>query len=400
MTDDEYLAPSLPTTINEGQSFAPTNILCVSILDGILVSNDTSSREQSPYLLVTCADRSIYAYGASQMNFELLETLNFHSSPALSLAKHASSLVSTDMAGETILSSGGRAFERRKDHSKYVVKATSYALTTEASTRHYLATAGWDRKVHVYCQQADQSGRSFDLSATIALESNPESLLFTTHRDTNEPILILSRHDSTRLYFYAISPSTEGLTNPTQSPLLLGTQNLAPHSSAWASFTPASLALHPHDPTLIAIATSHTPHMKLIIAHLLFPPSPPPPSSPPPPQDPAATARLSLAMQNREDAALLVHVSTLAPQTPYSTPQVVWRPDGSGVWVNGDDGCVRGLDAGSGKVVCTLRGGHEAGAKVRTICAGLVKGEDGVEKEIMVSGGFDRRAIVWSIKDG
>lgn len=70
------------------------------------------------------------------------------------------------------------------------------------------------------------------------------------------------------------------------------------------------------------------------------------------------------------------------------------------MWVNGDDGCVRGLDAGSGKVVSVLRGGHEAGAKVRTICAGMVRGEDGEEREVVVSGGFDRRAVVWSVGEG
>lgn len=57
----------------------------------------------------------------------------------------------------------------------------------------------------------------------------------------------------------------------------------------------------------------------------------------------------------------------MAPQTPYSTPQVVWRPDGAGVFVNGDDGVIRGLEARTGKVVTTLQGGHEVGSKIRTI---------------------------------
>ena len=80
----------------------------------------------------------------------------------------------------------------------------------------------------------------------------------------------------------------------------------------------------------------------------------------------------------------------MAPQTPYSTPAVAWRPDGSGVWVNGDDGAVRGIEASTGKVACTLRG-HEDGSKVRCLWAGRV---DGVEW--MVSGGFDQRLIVWA----
>ena len=80
----------------------------------------------------------------------------------------------------------------------------------------------------------------------------------------------------------------------------------------------------------------------------------------------------------------------MAPQTPYSTPQVVWRPDGSGLWVNGDDGVLRGLEAKTGKVVATLEGGHEAGSKIRSIWCGMVEGQ-----EWLVSGGFDRRLVVW-----
>lgn len=93
-----------------------------------------------------------------------------------------------------------------------------------------------------------------------------------------------------------------------------------------------------------------------------------------------------------------------APQTPYSTPQIVWRVDGSGVWINGEDGVVRGVDVSSGEVVDVLGGkgekkGHEVGSKVRSVWAGVVRNtsEDGKEKEgeWVVSGGFDKRVIVW-----
>ena len=81
----------------------------------------------------------------------------------------------------------------------------------------------------------------------------------------------------------------------------------------------------------------------------------------------AAQTRSNLALQDREEAAIQIHVSTMAPQTPYSTPQIVWRPNGSGVFVNGDDGVIRGLEAKTGKVVSTLQGGHEVGSKIRSI---------------------------------
>jgi len=66
--------------------------------------------------------------------------------------------------------------------------------------------------------------------------------------------------------------------------------------------------------------------------------------------------------------------------------------------VNGDDGQVRGIDAQSGKVVVTLQEGHEVGSKVRCLWAGEVEGGDGGREEVLVSGGFDQRLIVWRIE--
>ena len=114
-------------------------------------------------------------------------------------------------------------------------------------------------------------------------------------------------------------------------------------------------------------ATSAVPHMKVIIVKLLLPPLMEPASNIASPITQAAQTRSALAIQDREEAAIQLHVSTMAPQTPYSTPQVVWRPNGSGIFVNGDDGVIRGLEANTGKIVATLQGGHEVGSKIRSI---------------------------------
>ena len=107
--------------------------------------------------------------------------------------------------------------------------------------------------------------------------------------------------------------------------------------------------------------------MKVIIVKLLLPPLTKSPSNIATPMTQVAQTRSTLAIQDREEAAIQVHVSTMAPQTPYSTPQVVWRPNGAGVFVNGDDGVIRGLEAKTGKIVATLQGGHEVGSKIRSI---------------------------------
>ena len=61
--------------------------------------------------------------------------------------------------------------------------------------------------------------------------------------------------------------------------------------------------------------------------------------------------------------------------------------------MNGEDGLVRGLETGSGKVVQVLEGGHEGNVKIRSLWAGVVDG-----KEWLVSGGFDRRVVVWRVE--
>ena len=45
-------------------------------------------------------------------------------------------------------------------------------------------------------------------------------------------------------------------------------------------------------------------------------------------------------------------------------------------------------------------GGHEAGSKIRSLWAGRVRCGDTEEdeEEVVVSGGFDKRVILWRIK--
>ena len=91
--------------------------------------------------------------------------------------------------------------------------------------------------------------------------------------------------------------------------------------------------------------------------------------------------------------------------------------------MNSDDGVIRGIEVKTGKVVSVLKeeqGGHEVGSKVRTLWAGVMRGgkdEEGVrgegsaggmeggrgmgkEREILISGGFDKRVIVWECDGG
>jgi hypothetical protein len=163
----------------------------------------------------------------------------------------------------------------RSGHSKYAVQV---AVMAEMDSCWIVAIAGWDQRVRIYATadlEAHGSGPATttellgDPVATISLPSNPESFVFVRHPDTNALYIVLSRRDSTHLYHCHIKPS------PTENPGFTvreaGKQNLAPHTNAWITLTLSCLALSPTDPTRLAVATSHLPHMKLIIVRLLFP---------------------------------------------------------------------------------------------------------------------------------
>ena len=281
----------------------------------------------------------------------------------------------------------------RRDHKKYVVKIASW----HQGSTIWLATAGWDARVLLYKILGDSVDEPV---AEISLQTNPETLLFAQDPDTSRLFLILSRRDSTSIYYHLVNTSAADASDTLSAASSIltpaGSQSLAPHSNAWIAFSPSSMALCPTDPTLLAVATSSLPHMKAIIVRLLFP------------SDTSITTestyttqaeqgRASLAKQDREEAAIQVHISTMAPQTAYSTPQVAWRPNGRGIWVNGDDGVIRGIEAKTGKVREVLKSGHEVGSKIRSIWAGWVEQEGDTQErqEWLISGGFDKRLIIW-----
>jgi len=373
-----------------------TNILCV--------------HGHSEGVSITGADRSLTTISTTPPFKEVAARPDLHGSPVLSVITILDNYVlSTSMSGQLILhhAPSGQVIAKCRHHLKYAVQVAA----TSSDQDCIIATAGWDQKVHVYAfshssirlpnpqgvltrDEPYVENLLHEPLHTITLTSNPESLFFVRHPDNGDLYLVLSRRDSTFLYYYRFSHVADRYMVHEA-----GRQNLAPHANAWVGFTPSCLAISPKDPTLLAVATSHLPHLKVIVVRLLFPAPTEQRTSPHAPQTQAAQARAELAVQDKEDTAITLHVTTMAPQTPYSTPQVVWRPDASGLWVNGDDGLVRGLEVKTGKVVALLKA-HEVGSKVRTLWAGYAADHDhareGKGQELLVSGGFDKKVFVWT----
>ena len=386
-------APALPSMVGTLPTLA--NLLHVSVEH----VPPTLNGNQGQVLFASTADRRLSLLDIKDP-FELLTSRwHIYDSPILScvvISSNKMQSITAGMSGKVILydHQENQVLSERRDHRKYVVKIVQ--------SRHqhstWVATAGWDAKVFLYRLQEDVMGDACSLGepvASLSLATNPETIAFISHPNSDELILLIARRDSTSLHYYQCKETSETASIEL---LFLGTQNLAPHSNAWISFSPSSIAICPKDPQLLAIATSTVPHMKLIIVRVLFPRltslHPMTTNDSQVAISQVSQARQRLAVEDREDAAIQLLVNTFAPQTTYSTPQVCWRPDGSGVWVNGDDGALRGFDAISGRNCSLLKGGHEAGSKIRSIWAGTIN-VHGKEEEWVVSGGFDKKLVVW-----
>ncbi|PGH16053.1 hypothetical protein AJ79_02033 [Helicocarpus griseus UAMH5409] len=429
-------APSTPTII---ETPSTSNMLFVSAQPYTKTMPDGHPQESS-IIIATQADKRLSAVDICTGHSITATYTNISDSPILCCASlyDGAFRAITDMSGKLYLwqGQGPKLLDVRSDHTKYAVSVVTWQEEPPEVQKTWLATAGWDSKILIYYITPPDVGGQLAIGEPVAYiktETVPECIQFIRNRETGDLDLIVSRRDSTNLYYYLVESPINRIEKENNKHIrlvkmqecpLLGKQNLAPHSNAWVAFSPAWFAQSPRDPNLLAVATSSQPHMRLIIVKMLIPTQPSQsqtqqqaqPSAAPmsssqsrvPVGRPAARGEVpralqhgfaELALQNREDAAILVQVNTMAPQTPYSIPQVAWRPDGSGVWVNGDDGLIRGFETRTGKLITTLRNGHEAGSKVRSIWAGAVpvlegRGEDGVE-EWVLSGGFDKKLIVW-----
>ncbi|KAJ5179150.1 hypothetical protein N7492_002360 [Penicillium capsulatum] len=362
-----------------------------------------------PVIVSTGADRLVHLLETTTGNEAVASLTGLSDSPVLSYVSilQGRFVLMTNMSGQLLLLHGSNVVDRRRDHAKYAIQVVAHEEEgeTASSRRVWIATAGWDASVCLYrvdIPDGDNTLTIGDPIARIQTTTNPESLLFVRHVDSGELLLLVSRRDSTYIYYYGVGAPVGEIDAPATSPpegRLLGKQNLAPHSNAWVAFSPAYMALSPHDSGLLAVATSTLPHLKVMFVRLLFPSTESLAEHSSSATDAQVTqasqALEALTLQNREDAAILVQANTFAPQTAYSTPQVAWRPDGSGVWVNGDDGVIRGIEAKTGKIITMLKNGHEAGCKVRTIWAGYVTGPGETTEEWVISGGFDKRLVVW-----
>ncbi|KAK9333892.1 WD40-repeat-containing domain protein [Lipomyces starkeyi] len=339
-----------------------SNILFVSVANLSISTDDLSSDFRRPCIITTAADRSLRIFDF--YTFELLKVYtHLHSSPILTLlVLNESILLTGGMDGRLVVSNPatGDVITQLKDHTKYLVRIAC------SNDRRYVATAGYDKKVNAYSIEnpgSDEPTFRFNKIGTISFPTSPEAIVFVTPEqettiESTPPRLIVSRRDSTFLYYYKLFPVLSEAAR----------HNLNPDSNSWVSFCAMDIILDPMQSKFLAVATSTVPHMRFMM------------------------------LQSGVDT-ILKNAFTKAPQDAYSTPRICWRPHGSGVWCNGDDGIIRGIELSTGNVVVELR--HHEG-KVKAMFAGIIDGREVLvtvgEYSADVLGGFDKTIAVWEIE--
>lgn len=232
-------APAIPYPVNSLPSSA--NVLHVSVEN----VREALNGRKSQVLFASTADWRLSLLGTTG-EFTLLKSQDdIHDSPILScvvLASDGMRTITASMSGKVVLydHQADRVLSERRDHKKYVVKV--------AQTRHggstWVATAGWDAKVFLYRLQGDVTGDACSLGepvTSLCLATNPETITFITPLEPGELVLLVTRRDSTSLHYYHCKEK-DVISPPAVELLLLGSQNLAPHSNAWIAFR------HHHSP--------------------------------------------------------------------------------------------------------------------------------------------------------
>lgn len=132
-----------------------------------------------------------------------------------------------------------------------------------------------------------------------------------------------------------------------------------------AGFSPHSVKIYPGDSVpLVAVGTSHEPYMRLVLVSL---------------------REFGKDGDSVRRNQIITNINTMSPQDKYSQALISWRSDGSGIWVFGEDGVVRGIDLLKEAVAVELKKGE-----------GRIKSFDVLGESLLVCD-TGRTVVQWSI---
>lgn len=113
---------------------------------------------------------------------------------------------------------------------------------------------------------------------------------------------------------------------------------------------------------LVAVGTSHEPFMRVVIVTL---------------------KDVGSEVADIKRNQIIANINTMSPQDKYSQANIEWRYDGSGLWIMGEDGTIRGLDILKQSVALELKE-HEGRIKSSTTF-----------EDVIVTCGTDKLILKW-----
>lgn len=361
-----------------------TNVLYLTV--GIVLGN---------WSIVVCtADRGVRIYDYTTLDLTQ-EYLTLHASPVLEarvlLEDRGRWLLTAGMDGKVVLTD----LEHQSvcidglehPHTRYVNR-----LLVWNGEKKYLVTSSYDKHINLYeLVFTDGADPLISYISSLTLPTTPEGLTFLSTSKGALLLLVASR-DTPFLEVYTVADMKH-----------YGRINMNENNDAWVSFSAIDISIHPsrqfEDRVTIAISTSTTPHGRLLLLSCDLEDI----------RDDHDTRATTTATTRQAPKIGRSTIFTGAKQSDYGVlPRHVWRATGTssgidyeqpssqasatGVWVNSDDGLLKGICLRSLKPVRELQG-HTAG--VRSLWSGMIHGN-----EILVSGGFDKRVLIWGRSAG
>lgn len=438
------------------------------VQNGLYVKEGDEEHEDKAYfpeigILVSGSDKSIRCYDAkSQALVHVWHGV--HGGSAVRAVAYLGNgyILSGGMDGRLVVTDmeSGQSAGQAKAHSR-LVNAMDYSRDLGL-----VASGGYDGWVVVYKVQVGEEERKVELVkiGQHKFMQIPTVVKIAELPNTKQPVVLAGVQDSSLLNYLAIpgygsSEDAAGNSAGSSSIPLLGSfgtlgssLDSAPsmtvisrtnlldsiNTSTFVTFTPMALDICPDGSNRFVVATSHAPYMRLVVGKIGLEEqqgnNPALSGESARSGAPGLTGMSLINSFNSLDkgtetsndstttketenengekrypyGTLILHnILAHAPQDQYSMPKIKWSRSGTGVWVSGDDGLIRGIEVETGKLAVEFGGpnsvdedgsdeesplGKKHSDKIRDLDVGYIPSSgQGTGQDIIVTGGVDKR---------
>lgn len=214
----------------------------------------------------------------------------------------------------------------------------------------YLVTMGWDFLVKLYEMKEDSI-----VEAVVPYQLPNRGLCMDACVYQDQLVVVVGKSEMTLMDVLTINDTKLDLSF-----------KIALNDAEFtaAGFSPHAVKICNGGPIpLVAVGTSHEPYMRLVLVSL------------------KEFGKNGDSVRRNQ---IITNINTMSPQDKYSQALISWRSDGSGIWVFGEDGIVRGVDLLKEGVVVELKRGE-----------GRIKSFDAKANGLLVCD-TDRNVVEWA----